>query len=82
MAVVTLTSKGQMTLPKAVRDDLHVKAGDKLEVVKQGAEYVLRRRRSALELFAELPAYKGKAKTIKEMDEAIGRAVGKRNRAP
>ncbi|WP_038250704.1 AbrB/MazE/SpoVT family DNA-binding domain-containing protein [Ghiorsea bivora] len=30
---VTLTSKGQVTIPKAVRNRLHLKEGDKLEFV-------------------------------------------------
>jgi len=30
---VTLTSKGQVTIPKAVRNSLHLKTGDKLEFV-------------------------------------------------
>ncbi len=30
---VTLTSKGQVTIPKAVRSSLHLKTGDKLEFV-------------------------------------------------
>lgn len=29
----TLTSKGQVTIPKAVRNRLHLKAGDKIEFV-------------------------------------------------
>ena len=30
---VTLTSKGQVTIPKAVRNRLHLKEGDKLEFI-------------------------------------------------
>jgi len=33
MALATLTSKGQVTIPKAVRNSLHLHAGDKVEFV-------------------------------------------------
>ena len=32
MEIVTLSSKGQLVIPKAVRDDAHVTAGCRLEV--------------------------------------------------
>ncbi len=80
MAQVVLTSKGQMTLPKDIRDDLEVGPGDRLEITKHGDGYLLSRRRSARELFAELPRYQGPALTVEEMDAAIGEEVRERNR--
>lgn len=44
MSVSTLTSKGQMTLPKEVRDDLNLKTGDKLEFTKVTGGYMLKPR--------------------------------------
>jgi antitoxin PrlF len=41
MSTATMTSKGQMTLPKEVRDDLGLKPGDQVEIVKQDGRYVL-----------------------------------------
>lgn len=33
MSTTTLTSKGQITLPMAIRDQLHLKQGDSIEFV-------------------------------------------------
>ena len=52
MAVTTLTSKGQMTLPKDVRDDLNLGPGDKIDIVKQGGVYVLRPKNVPIESLA------------------------------
>ena len=35
MPTATLTSKGQMTIPKEIRDDLGLNTGDRLEVIVQ-----------------------------------------------
>ena len=34
MATATVTSKGQITIPSAVRSDLHLEPGDRVEFVK------------------------------------------------
>lgn len=77
MSTATMTSKGQMTLPKDVRDELKLKPGDKVEFVKVNGHYELRPRNvSAMELAGILgkpPA--NRALTIEEMDEAIGQAL-------
>lgn len=38
-----ITSKGQLTVPKAVRESLGVGAGDELEFVSEGGRFVLRK---------------------------------------
>jgi antitoxin PrlF len=81
MTFVTITSKGQMTLPKEVRDDLKLRPGDKLSIEKRGDGYLLLPRRGALELFAELPSYEGPPVTVEQMDAAIEEEVGARSRA-
>ncbi len=74
--LTTLTSKGQMTLPKAVRDDLNLKPGDQIDVVKEGGRYVLRpRNRSADELYGILQRPGDAPMTTKEMDDAVGLAL-------
>jgi antitoxin PrlF len=74
--LTTLTSKGQMTLPKAVRDDLNVKPGDKIDIVKEGDTYVLRpRNRRASEFYGILHRPNEKAMTVSEMNDALGQAL-------
>lgn len=41
MPTTTLTSKGQMTLPKEIRDQLGLKAGDQLDVSVQDRRIVM-----------------------------------------
>ena len=52
MATATITSKGQMTLPKDVRDDLQLEPGDQVDFVKEGDVYVLRARNVRIETLA------------------------------
>lgn len=76
MPSATLTSKGQLTLPKDVRDDLGLREGDRIEFDKVGGRYVLRpRNRSALELAGILHRPGMKALSVEEMDEALGQAL-------
>lgn len=70
----TLTSKGQITLPKALRDELHLKAGDKIAFVRNSdGSYVLRPKNvSAKSLKGFLKdKYKGPPKTLEEIEAAI-----------
>jgi AbrB family looped-hinge helix DNA binding protein len=60
--VTTLTSKGQLTIPKAVREQLGLKPFDKIEVVVDGGEARLRRARPSL---AEI------AGTLPPLDEVV-----------
>ena len=76
MSTATLTSKGQITLPKDVRDELNLKPGDKVEFEKRNGRYVLRpRNRSILELAGILHKPGVKALTVEEMDEALAQAL-------
>jgi len=33
MAIATLTTKGQVTIPKEIRDSLHLHTGDRIDIV-------------------------------------------------
>jgi antitoxin PrlF len=71
-----ITSKGQITLPKEVRDRLSVKPGDSVEFIEEGGRtWVKPRNLRALDLAGILHRPKMKAASIEEMDDAIGEAL-------
>ena len=75
MATATMTSKGQMTLPKDVRDDLGLKPGDKLDIVKENGRYVLRPRNvRASDLYGILHRPGDRPMTPGEEDKAFAAA--------
>lgn len=88
-ALTTLSEKGQVVIPKDVRDALGFATGQKLEVTPSGNGVFLRpvqqkSGRSADEIFARLreiaPSWQGKAVSIEEMDHAVDAMVGQRSR--
>jgi AbrB family looped-hinge helix DNA binding protein len=40
--LTTVTSKGQVTIPKAIRDFLHVQPNDRVDFVVEGGQVVVR----------------------------------------
>jgi len=73
MTLATLTSKGQITIPKTVRDSLRIKSGDKVE-------FVLTEKREALlrpitmntdDVFGRLHNIKRKPVSVEKIDAAI-----------
>ena len=84
MAVATLTSKGQITLPKEVRDQLNLKAGDQLRF-EAGADGTLIGRpaaRSALELIGMLKLKARKPVSIEDMDRGIASLMRSKHSIP
>lgn len=72
MSTATMTSKGQMTVPKDVRDELGLEAGMKVDFVRVGPkEYRLRPKNLSVEDLFGILEYDGPAMTIDEMNEAI-----------
>lgn len=73
MPVATITSKGQVTIPKKIRDKLGLKPGDKLdfEIDKQGKIEVSAKKYSIEDLAGILHRPGQKAKTIEEMNEGV-----------
>jgi len=79
MPSATLTSKGQVTIPKAVRDELGLRVGDRVafRVLEDGTVIVEPETIDLLDLNNILrPQRKGV--TIAEMDEVIRTEAGKR----
>jgi antitoxin PrlF len=82
MAIATMTSKGQLTVPKEIRELLGLKPGDKVELSTNGEDgrVVMRRKPSVgiAELFRILP--RGSVPVAPEaIDEAIGDEVLEQN---
>lgn len=76
MSTTTLTSKGQLTLPKDVRDRLKLHSGDKLEVYPQDDGTILLQPATVDvgELYGLLPK-PSKPVSLEEMDAAIQKGV-------
>ena len=74
MTIGTITSKGQITIPKLVREQLHLRTGDRLEfsVSKEGT-IIIRPRTSRIEdVMGMLSPYaKGRSVSVEDMDRGI-----------
>jgi antitoxin PrlF len=75
MAVATLTSKGQITIPSRVRAALGLEAGDRVEFVEQekGQFAIVAATRSVRELKGLFQGKRSKPVSIEEMNAAIAR---------
>ena len=86
MATLTtrLSTKGQLILPKEIRDAREWGPGTEIEIENTEDGVLLKRKKplfkpTKLEDVAGMLRYKGKAKTIREMDEAIAIEVARRH---
>jgi antitoxin PrlF len=75
MPTATLTSKGQVTLPKAVRDALQVRTGDRLDFRSSpdGAFRIEVRREDPRDLAGILRRKGRRPVSVREMDRAVER---------
>jgi AbrB family looped-hinge helix DNA binding protein len=75
----TITSKGQITIPKTVRDRLHLKPGDRIEFIlnDDGTVSVVPITVRVTELKGMVPQPKAVI-SLSEMDDAIAKGATKR----
>ena len=82
MVTATITSKGQITIPRAVRDSLRLRCGDRVELLLQdGAAAILKPiAKSVNEVFGKLYKPDGPKRTVPEMNQAVSRRMRNRKR--
>jgi antitoxin PrlF len=73
MATATVTSKGQITIPKEVRDTLLINAGDRLEFILIDKKEALIRpvSKKVDEVFGRLFEKQRRTVSVDQMNEAI-----------
>jgi antitoxin PrlF len=79
MTIATVTSKGQITIPKEIRERLHLATGDRVRFLTDpdGRVAIVPAKISITELRGCLPA-PARPVTLAEMDEAIAAGAAKR----
>ncbi|MEO9885210.1 MAG: AbrB/MazE/SpoVT family DNA-binding domain-containing protein [Balneola sp.] len=80
MPSATITSKGQVTIPKKIRDKLQLKAGDTLnfEIESTNSARITSTKRPPSEAYGILFREDQKAYTVEEMDEGIAEYLRKK----
>ena len=82
MESVALSSKGQLVLPKAIRDRHHWTTGTRIQIIERGDEVILKAAElfpcSVFETLDAESVYKGNPLSLEEMDTAIAVEAGKR----
>lgn len=79
MTIATLTSKGQLTVPKAVRDALGLVTGDRVQFVEQdGGFRLIAATRDVRELKGMFAGRRKKAATLEEIKASAGRGAVRR----
>lgn len=79
MTTSTLTSKGQTTIPRAVREHLHLRPGDRLEFIidEAGQVRLLPATQDVRQLKGLLPAPK-RPVSLDQMEQAIADGAARR----
>ncbi len=76
MARAVITSKGQVTIPKAVRNLLNLKTGDIIEfAVRNGEVRLVPVAKHAEEVFGILSGKKRKSYSVEQMNRKMKKAI-------
>ena len=77
MITATITSKGQVTIPKTVRESLRLHSGDKIAFIMHGlTEAVLKPvTKTADQVFGRLHKPGQVSKTVAEMNHSVARRL-------
>ncbi len=73
MALATLTTKGQVTIPKQIRESLKLHTGDKIEIIVTEKREALIRpiSKKVDDIFGKLHVPERKAVSVESMNNAI-----------
>jgi AbrB family looped-hinge helix DNA binding protein len=72
MSTAALTSKGQITIPIEVREELGLKAGDRIEFVKsEEGKFFIQPKKGSIMNLRGIFKWTGKPASVEEMDQAI-----------
>ncbi|MEI7881132.1 MAG: AbrB/MazE/SpoVT family DNA-binding domain-containing protein [bacterium] len=73
MVTATITSKGQITIPRTVRESLHLHSGDRIAFIMQGETEALMKpvTKTVDQVFGRLHKHGQAGKTVAEMNRAI-----------
>lgn len=77
MAAATLTSKGQITLPKSVRERLGLEAGDRIEFIEFDKGFFLAPATRDIRSLKGLVPKPKKPVSIEDMNRSIARQGGR-----
>lgn len=77
MRQAKLTSKGQVTVPKSIRDYLKLRTGDQLQFIidQKGYVILMAQNLDISEIFGKFQHKAKKKTTVKDMNKVIGKAI-------
>ena len=79
MPIATVTAKGQITVPKEIREHLGVDAGDRLNFhIGSGGEVILEPEAVDVRTLRAMLKKRGRRVSLRDMDAAIQRVASRR----